>query len=129
MTTVDREPNAQVEPRVNVADLLAHFELPGPYEAELGAQGIASSPHLSCFNPGDGSLLARLQATSAAEYELIMTGATAAAASWAEVPAPQRGELVRQLADELRDNRQQLAALISLENGKIIAEARGEVQE
>src|SRR5690348_16167264 len=90
--------------RLDVPALLAHFELPGPYEAELDAQGVIRRPYLNAFSPGDGSLLARLQATSEDEYELSMGRAVTAARSWSEVPAPQRGELVRILAEELRGN-------------------------
>ncbi len=58
-----------------------------------------------------------------------MSQAVAAARAWADVPAPQRGDLVRQLGDALRQHKRELAELVSLENGKIIAEGLGEVQE
>src|SRR5207247_3367037 len=48
---------------------------------------------------------------------------------WRLVPAPQRGEIVRRLGDGFRARKEELARLISLENGKILSEARGEVQE
>jgi aldehyde dehydrogenase (NAD+) len=84
---------------------------------------------IESFNPGDGSLLGRVHTTGAAGYDDVMNQAVAAARSWADVPAPQRGDLVRQIGDELRRHKRELAELVSLENGKIIAEGLGEVQE
>jgi aldehyde dehydrogenase (NAD+) len=99
--------------------LLAHFELP--------LAGTADG--LESFSPADGSLIARVSVHDEADYEAVLTRAQAAARSWSEQPAPARGQLVRYLADELRQHKQQLAELVALENGKIMAEALGEVQE
>jgi len=104
------------------AALLAHFELEAAGE---GAQHAA----LDSFSPADGNLIARVRTHSAADYEDTLGRAVVAARSWADVPAPARGQLVRHVADELRSHKTQLAALVALENGKIIAEALGEVQE
>jgi aldehyde dehydrogenase (NAD+) len=108
--------------RTSVSALLQHFELP-PEESGAAADCIES------FSPGDGSLLGRVPTTGAAGYDEVMERAVAAARSWADVPAPQRGDLVRHIGDELRRHKRQLAELVSLENGKIIAEGQGEVQE
>jgi aldehyde dehydrogenase (NAD+) len=108
--------------RSNVSTLLKHFELP-PGEPDGAAECLES------FNPGDGSLLGRVSTTGAAGYDEMMNRAVAAARSWADVPAPQRGDLVRHIGDELRRHKRELAELVSLENGKIIAEGMGEVQE
>src|SRR3984885_12294102 len=89
----------------------------------------AAAECLESFNPGDGSLLGRVPATGAAGYDEVMNQAVAAARSWADVPAPPRGDLVRQIGDELRRHKRELAELVSLENGKIITEGLGEVQE
>jgi len=105
--------------------LLKHFELP-PADGRARA---ALSDMLESFSPGDGSLLGRVPVTGAAGYEAVMSQAVAAARSWADVPAPQRGDLVRSLGDELRHHKRQLAELVALENGKILAEGLGEVQE
>jgi hypothetical protein len=101
---------------------LQHFEL-------KAAHGGADAATLESFSPGDGSLIARVATSSASHYETVVTRAVDAARSWADVPAPARGQLVRHIADELRSHKQQLAALVTLENGKIMAEALGEVQE
>ena len=103
------------------AALLRHFEIASAPEASAAA--------LETYNPADGSLLARVPASSAADYELALTRAVAAARSWADVPAPVRGQLVRHIGEELRQHKPELATLVALENGKIMAEALGEVQE
>jgi aldehyde dehydrogenase (NAD+) len=64
-----------------------------------------------------------------AEFESVVSHAAAAFADWRMVPAPKRGEIVRQIADELRAHKASLGALVSLEMGKILAEGLGEVQE
>jgi aldehyde dehydrogenase (NAD+) len=104
-----------------VEDLLRHF---GIRVASPGTSGAVES-----FNPSTGGLLARVPASSPSEYETALSRAQAAARAWAEVPAPVRGQLVRSIAEELRQHRQELGTLVSLENGKILAEAVGEVQE
>jgi aldehyde dehydrogenase (NAD+) len=108
--------------RTSVSALLQHFELPA---RESGA----AADCIESFSPGDGGLLGRVPITGAAGYDEVMERAVAAARSWADVPAPQRGDLVRHIGDELRRHKRELAELVSLENGKIIAEGQGEVQE
>jgi aldehyde dehydrogenase (NAD+) len=103
-----------------IESLLRHFGI-------ATASGAAAT--LETFNPADGSLLARLSVSTAADYEASIARAQSAAHAWAQVPAPVRGQLVRQIADELRQHRQELGTLVALENGKILAEAIGEVQE
>ena len=106
---------------MNATALLAHFELPIAADTAAGA--------LESFSPVDGSLIARVNVHSGADYDAVLARALAAARSWADQPAPTRGQLVRHLADELRHHKQELAGLVALENGKIMAEALGEVQE
>jgi aldehyde dehydrogenase (NAD+) len=108
--------------RSNIGALLKHFDLPSS-EAGASADGLES------YNPADGSLLSRVHTSGAAGYNTVMSQAVAAARAWADVPAPQRGDLVRQVGDALRQHKRELAELIALENGKIIAEGLGEVQE
>src|SRR5580658_8833375 len=104
--------------------LARHFELP-----LLSQPTTAPAASLDSVSPGDGSLLGRVATSGEGRYEQAVQRATAAARSWAEVPAPQRGEFVRLLGEELRRHKQELATLVALENGKIMAEALGEVQE
>ena len=84
---------------------------------------------LVSFSPVDGAELAHLRTTTATELDGILDRAVATFARWRNVPAPKRGELVRIFGDELRASQDELAALVTLEAGKILAEARGEVQE
>ncbi len=80
-------------------------------------------------NPADGTLIAQLRPASAQDYENVMASAVEAGAQWRLVPAPKRGEAVRLLGEELRRHKTDLGTLVSLENGKILAEGLGEVQE
>ncbi len=80
-------------------------------------------------NPATGTRLARVRGSTSADYERVMTRAALAANAWRAVPAPKRGEAVRRLGEALRRHKEDLGALVTLENGKIRAEGLGEVQE
>lgn len=80
-------------------------------------------------SPIDGAILGKLQSTEPSEYDAVSTRAVQAFEAWREVPAPQRGELVRRLGNALRDKKDALGALVTLEAGKILQEGLGEVQE
>jgi aldehyde dehydrogenase (NAD+) len=84
---------------------------------------------LTVRSPIDGTELARVAETSAAEMPGIIARAKSAFAAWRTVPAPRRGELVRLLGEELRAAKTELGALVTLEVGKITSEGLGEVQE
>jgi aldehyde dehydrogenase (NAD+) len=84
---------------------------------------------MNVLNPADGARLAQVRPASATDYEHVMSSAVEAAAAWRDVPAPKRGEAVRLLGEELRAHKSDLGTLVSLENGKILAEGLGEVQE
>jgi aldehyde dehydrogenase (NAD+) len=80
-------------------------------------------------NPATGEVIARVHACSAKDYETIAREAERAFAEWRLVPAPKRGELVRQLGQALREKKDALGSLVSMEMGKLKAEGDGEVQE
>ena len=80
-------------------------------------------------SPIDGSTTGRVQATSAEQTRAAIGTAHAAFFAWRQVPAPRRGELVRLLGDLLRQHKATLAALVTLEAGKVSSEGAGEVQE
>ena len=84
---------------------------------------------LQSFSPNDGSLLGEVRTATPPEYERALQRAAAAFEKWKVVPAPKRGEIIRQLGNALRDAKDQLGMLVTLEAGKIIAEGQGEVQE
>ena len=81
------------------------------------------------FTPIDGSLLAEVSTTSVEDYERVLAAAEAAFAHWRKVPAPKRGEIVRQYGEKLRAHKEHLGQLVSLEMGKSLQEGLGEVQE
>jgi len=80
-------------------------------------------------SPTDGAELAVLRADTAAEIDAKVNRAVQAFRVWREVPAPRRGELIRRLGNKLRERKEDLAKLVTLECGKILEEGRGEVQE
>ena len=80
-------------------------------------------------NPTDNTVIAQVRPASEADYENVINSAVESAAAWKTVPAPKRGEAIRLLGEELRRNKTDLGTLVSLENGKILAEGLGEVQE
>lgn len=81
------------------------------------------------YSPIDGKEIARITNADIENYEFIVKKAQAAFKIWREVPAPKRGELVRQIGDVLRAQKEDLAYLVSYEMGKIYQEGLGEVQE
>ena len=94
-----------------------------------GAWYANSGEMLDVHNPTNGELLARVEQASAADYEKMVRKSQKAFTAWREVPAPKRGEIVRQLGEALREKKDALGALVSLEMGKIYTEGLGEVQE
>src|SRR6266404_9809116 len=84
---------------------------------------------LKSSSPIDCKLLATIRTATADQYECTVKRAQAAFGQWRSVPAPKRGELIRQLGNALREAKHDLGRLVTLETGKIIAEGEGEVQE
>jgi len=84
---------------------------------------------LEVRNPADASVIGSVRLASTQDYERVISTAQEAFHQWRLVPAPQRGEVIRQLGEEFRKHKEELGALISLEMGKIRAEGEGEVQE
>lgn len=95
--------------------------------------GIESSTctlkYLNSFSPVDGQLIGSVSRTSKEEYENVIKKAEEAFKYWRMIPAPKRGEIVRQYGDELRKNKDHLGRLVSYEMGKSLQEGWGEVQE
>jgi aldehyde dehydrogenase (NAD+) len=84
---------------------------------------------LESKSPVDGSLIGRVRSTTAEDYEKIIQTASEAFKIWRSVPAPKRGEVVRQFGDRLRELKEPLGKLVSYEMGKSYQEGLGEVQE
>jgi aldehyde dehydrogenase (NAD+) len=107
---------------------------------QLGIKTIneGTSTGINCFSNGaileshspvDGKLIASVKTTSKADYEKVMQTASEAFKIFRLMPAPQRGEIVRQFGDKLRKNKEALGKLVSYEMGKSLQEGYGEVQE
>jgi aldehyde dehydrogenase (NAD+) len=84
---------------------------------------------IESYSPVDGKLIGSVVATDAASYSQVIATATKAFQEWRMVPAPKRGEIVRQVGDALRENKEALGQLVSYEMGKSLQEGLGEVQE
>src|SRR5580700_10629147 len=117
----------------DIAALLARLEVnrvhPGAWSSSEGWSSMADGREIAVKSPASAELIATVRAAGAADYEEVMRSATAAAAHWRAVPAPKRGEAVRLLGEALRAAKTDLGTLVSLENGKILPEGLGEVQE
>jgi aldehyde dehydrogenase (NAD+) len=88
-----------------------------------------AGPELTSFNPATGEPLAKIKQAGPGDYERVVAEASAAFLDWRMLPAPKRGDVVREIGNELRAHKADLGALVSLEMGKILAEGLGEVQE
>src|SRR5207244_10960839 len=87
------------------------------------------SAKIDKISPIDGRRLASVRTASGEDYNRAITCAQKAFLKWRVTPGPVRGETVRRLGNALRELRQELGQLVTLETGKIIAEGEGEVQE
>lgn len=88
-----------------------------------------AGPEIVKASPIDGQIIGRLAAATPADAERVFAGVRAAFPIWQRVPGPERGHVVRRLAEVLRERKEDLALLVSAEAGKITSEALGEVQE
>ncbi|MDX9912523.1 MAG: aldehyde dehydrogenase family protein, partial [Phycisphaerales bacterium] len=113
--------------RPDARGLLAEMGVEDPrldFAASGGGPGMVVS-----LDPTTGRALAGVRLDDAASYERAMGRVESAFRAWRQVPAPVRGQMVREVGDELRTHREALGALITLEVGKIRSEGVGEVQE
>ncbi|UCF28123.1 MAG: aldehyde dehydrogenase family protein [Chloroflexota bacterium] len=97
-----------------------------------GPDGWIEDPQgkmLDSYNPTTGESLAKVIQASPATYEKVISQANEAFKTWRNLPAPKRGQVVRDLSEALRELKEPLGDLVSLEMGKIRAEGHGEVQE
>ena len=94
-----------------------------------GSNNFSSGDVLESFSPVDGKLIGKVKCSTAEDYERVIASAIDAFKSWRTVPAPKRGEVVRQFGDKLRVHKEALGKLVSYEMGKSYQEGLGEVQE
>jgi aldehyde dehydrogenase (NAD+) len=90
---------------------------------------VADGSRLVSFNPANEQALGAIATTSAAGFDVLLSSAVDASLAWRDTPAPVRGNAVRRYAQLLREHKDALGTLVSLETGKIKAEGDGEVQE
>jgi aldehyde dehydrogenase (NAD+) len=97
--------------------------------ASDGRKWSGAGKAVKVLSPIDGSVIARVKQANKKDYERIIQSAQRAFAVWREVPAPRRGEIVRQLGAALREKKEALGKLVTIEMGKSVQEGLGEVQE
>ena len=97
----------------------------------LGSDSLedASAALIESVNPANGEVIASVRSTTPAEYEALITHARESFLAWRKIPAPSRGEAIRLVGNALREHKDALGSLVSLEMGKIKVEGDGEVQE
>ena len=93
------------------------------------ARHAPCGPSCVSINPANGRILGSAATTTPSEFDVLLDDAAAAARAWRDTPAPLRGHAVRRYAELLREHKDALGTLVSLETGKIKAEGDGEVQE
>ncbi|HLA54560.1 MAG TPA: aldehyde dehydrogenase family protein, partial [Flavobacterium sp.] len=94
-----------------------------------GIESFANGEILESYSPVDGQLIGKVKMSTKEDYEKVMQKATEAFKTFRTMPAPQRGEIVRQFGEKLRKNKEALGKLVSYEMGKSLQEGYGEVQE
>ena len=119
MTTTDQISN--LLPSLGVAS-----DNPGAF---CGHWIETTGPVLESINPSTGEVLATVRTATADDYERVAQVSLEAFREWRGWTAPQRGEIVRQLGNGLREHKEALGRLVSLEAGKVTSEGLGEVQE
>jgi aldehyde dehydrogenase (NAD+) len=90
---------------------------------------LESKNQITSYTPVDGKTIANVTTTTKEQYEEVVQVSQEAFKVWREMPAPQRGEIVRQIGDKLREFKEPLGKLVTYEMGKIYQEGLGEVQE
>lgn len=95
----------------------------------IGSTWFGKGEELSSYSPVDGKLIGKVASSTKDDYEEVITKAQAAFKEWRMIPAPKRGEIVRQFGDKLREKKASLGKLVSYEMGKSYQEGLGEVQE
>ncbi len=116
----------------HIASVLAKLSIqeknPSFYTGQLDGYASEALPQ-QIFSPIDGSGIAKVYFATPENYHQTVEKAQKASKNWQSMPAPQRGEIVRQIGQKLRQYKEALGTLVSLEMGKIYQEGLGEVQE
>jgi len=102
---------------------------PGASTGASWWSSVSAIDRLESVNPATGDVIARVTPATEADYEQVVGDAQRSFAQWRLVPAPKRGEVIRLIGQALREKKDALGSLVSMEVGKIKAEGDGEVQE
>ena len=94
-----------------------------------GNTWFGKGEELSSYSPVDGKLIGKVKSSTKDDYEEVIKKAQVAFKEWRMIPAPKRGEIVRQFGEKLREKKASLGKLVSYEMGKSYQEGLGEVQE
>jgi aldehyde dehydrogenase (NAD+) len=127
---INPKKNIKMDIRTEVAQILKDLNIQAQNNgASTGLHSWASGTMLQSHSPVDGTLIAEVRQATAADYEKVVQTCQDAYLVWRAMPAPKRGEIVRQMGDELRKFKTPLGKLVSYEMGKSLQEGYGEVQE
>jgi aldehyde dehydrogenase (NAD+) len=115
---------------MNISPVLQELGVqPENQGTSTGAHFFGDGPSIDSLTPVTGEKIASISTTTRADFERVMETAEQAFLSWRAMPAPKRGEIVRQFGDKLREKKDALGKLVSYEMGKSLQEGWGEVQE
>lgn len=117
----------------DVKSVLAKFEIgdvhPGAYWSGAGWSAVEGRLRIDAINPADETVVSQVAAADASDYEQLVERSIEAQRSWRMVPAPRRGELVARIGELIAEHIEGLAAIVALDTGKSLMEARGELRE
>ena len=116
--------------KINNSKILSDLKLEKQNQgSSTGKNWFSSNFTINSYSPIDSSLIGSVTETNQRDYEKIISVAKKAFIDFRKIPAPKRGELVRQIGNAFREKKESLAKLVSLEMGKSFQEGMGEVQE
>ncbi|MCO6431252.1 MAG: aldehyde dehydrogenase family protein [Deltaproteobacteria bacterium] len=112
-------------------EILKSLNLNSQNNGAWGAEEIPASSerNLTVHSPIDGKELGSVLCASNADYDVIVEQARKTFYEWRQLPAPRRGQIIREIGNQLRSKKQALGKLVTLEVGKVLAEGEGEIQE
>jgi aldehyde dehydrogenase (NAD+) len=111
-------------------EVLQHLGIKDTNEGcSTGKTWFSNGETIESYSPVDGKLIAKVKSGTSEDYHKVIESAKSAYLYWRQIPAPKRGEIVRQFGNKLREKKSDLGQLVSYEMGKSLQEGLGEVQE